>query len=499
MRNNMRRSSSPSTLQWISVFLLLFAVILTALQIATFSRLHAAFPNGMTIAGVPVSGLDRQQAAQRLLEAYNIPIELQYNDQNIHLDPSIVGFELDLESMLAAADLQRTRTSFWEAFWDYLWGRVPLPADIPLRASYSELRLRTYLDDEIAPRYDQPATPPIPIPGTVNFQPGLLGTALDIDRAILPVENALRSTHQRTVSLPLRRTLPPKPSFDNLEILLKQTIDLAEFDGLVGFYFLNLENAQEIHFAYLNGENIPVNPDVSFTTASIIKIAILTSVYRRLDDIPDPETVNLIEKMIIESGNETADWLMQRIIDSYRAPLIVTDDLQSLGLENTFMAGHFYLGAPLLERYETPANQRDDINTEPDPYNQTTPSDIGMLLEDLYLCAESGGGSLVAVFPGDFSKEECQAMISYLTKNKMPSLLEAGIPDGTQIAHKHGWVTNNGVINLIGDAGIIFTPGGDYVLAIFIYHPEQLIWDSASNLFGQLSRAVYNFYNLPNP
>jgi beta-lactamase class A len=288
----------------------------------------------------------------------------------------------------------------------------------------------------------------------------------------------------------LQRTLPPRPSFDNLEILLKQTIDLAEFEGLTGFYFLNLENAQEIHFAYQNGLDISIYPDISFTTASIIKIPALISVYRHLDDTPDPETANLIEKMIIESGNETADWLMQRIIDSYRAPLIVTEELQSLGLENTFLAGHFYLGAPLLARFETPANQRQDINTNPDPYNQTTPSDIGMLLEDLYQCAETGGGALVAVFPGDITKGECQAMISYLAKNKMPSLLEAGIPDGTQIAHKHGWVTNNGVMNLIGDAGIIFTPGGDYVMAIFLYHPEQLIWDSASSLVGQLSRAV---------
>ena len=39
--------------------------------------------------------------------------------------------------------------------------------------------------------------------------------------------------------------------------------------------------------------------------------------------------------------------------------------------------------------------------------------------------------------------------------------------------------------------------GGDYVLSIFLYHPEQLIWDPASSLVGQLSRAVFNFYNMP--
>jgi len=499
MRNSVRRGGSLSPLRWISVFLLIFAVILTTIQVAAYSRLRTTFPDGMTIAGVSVGNLERQKAAQRLLEAYSIPIELRYNENVIHLQPSVVGFELDLESMLAAADLERTRTSFWVAFWDYLWGRGTAPSAIPLRATYSELRLRTYLENEIAPRYDQPASPPIPIPGTVNFQPGTLGIALDVERTILPVENAFRSTHQRVVSLPLQRTLPSRPSFSNLEILLKQTIDLAEFDGLIGFYLRNLETDQEIHFAYQNGLDIPVYPDVAFTTASIIKIPILISVYRRLDDTPDPETTNLIEKMIIESGNESADWLMQRVIDSYRAPLMVTEELQRLGLDNTFLAGHFYLGAPILNLYVTPANQRLDVNTNPDPYNQTTPSDIGMLLEDLYQCAETGGGALVAVFPRGITKEECQTMITYLTKNKMPSLLEAGIPDGTQIAHKHGWVTNNGVINLIGDAGIVYTPGADYVICIFLYHPDQLIWDSASSLVGQLSRAVYNFYNLPVP
>lgn len=499
MRNRVGRQGTLSGLQWISVFLLLFAVILTTVQVAAFSRLHAKFPKGMTIADVPVGGLDRQETVDRLLEAYSTPVELFYIDNVIQLSPSVVGFELDLESMLASADLVRTQTSFWNAFWDYLWGRQRPASDIPLRASYSELRLRTYLENEVAPRYDQPAMPSMPVPGSVEFEPGTLGTSLDIERTILPFENALRSIQQRNISLPLQRTLPPKPSFNNLEILLKQTIDLSEFDGLVGFYFFQLENAQEIHFAYQNGQDIPVNPDVAFTTASIIKIPILVSVYRRLDTVPDQETTNLIEKMIIESGNETADWLMQRIIDSYRAPLILSEDLKAIGLENTFLAGHFYLGAPILDKFETPANQREDINTNPDPYNQTTPSDIGMLLEDLYLCAEKSGGSLIAAFPGKITKEECQSMITYLTKNKMPSLLEAGIPDGTQIAHKHGWVTNNGVINLLGDAGIIYTPGGDYILAIFFYHPDQLIWDSASSLMGQLSRAVYNFYNLPSP
>ncbi len=115
--------------------------------------------------------------------------------------------------------------------------------------------------------------------------------------------------------------------------------------------------------------------------------------------------------------------------------------MKALGLENTFLAGEFGLGSPLLRVYKTPANQREDVTTDPDLYNQSTPSDIGMLLEDIYLCADNGQGTFKAVFGDEITQAECQIMIDYLSQNKMPSLLEAGVPDVTEVAHKHGWVT----------------------------------------------------------
>ena len=161
------------------------------------------------------------------------------------------------------------------------------------------------------------------------------------------------------------------------------------------------------------------------------------------------------------------------------------------------MAGYFSFGSPLLAVIETPANQRQDVFTDPDPYSQTTPSDIGMLLEDIYQCSQTGGGALPAVFPGEIDQADCLQMNTLLINNRLPMLLTAGLPEGTPIAHKHGWVTVNGVINTIGDAGIIYSPGGNYVMVVFLYHPVQLVWDSASLLVTELSNAVYNYYNLP--
>lgn len=479
------------------MFLLLAAVILIILQLVRYSRIRADLPSGLRIAGVPTGGLDRQQAAERLLEAYMVPVELLYNQAVIHLEPSVIDFQLDLEGMLAAADLQRTQNLFWEGFWDYLWGRSETPTDVPLRASFSEERLKNFLTDEIAKRYDQPPNAASPVVGTVNFQPGTQGNALDIDGSVLLIDNALRTLNRRQVVLPLQRTKPPRPAFQNLRVLLEQTIDLSGFDGIADVYLLDLQTAQETHFARRQGEDLSVEPDIAFTASSIIKIPIMTSVFRRTDENMDPESQRLLGEMVTKSGNETADWLMDRIIDPERAPLEVSSNMEALGLENTYLAGYFSLGSPLLEKFDTPANTRQDINTDPDPYSQTTPTDIAMLLEDIYQCAQTNGGTFNAVFPGEISQAECQTMITLLVNNKLPSLLTAGVPEGTQIAHKHGWVSTNGIINTIGDAGIIYSPGGNYILVVFLNHPDQLVWEPASNLIANLSRAVYNYYNIP--
>ena len=66
------------------------------------------------------------------------------------------------------------------------------------------------------------------------------------------------------------------------------------------------------------------------------------------------------------------------------------------------------------------------------------------------------------------------------------------------VAHKHGWAyeVDDGYIHTIADAGIVYTPGGDYVLSIFAYHPVQAVFEPVNQLFAKLSQAVYSYYNL---
>jgi hypothetical protein len=182
-------------------------------------------------------------------------------------------------------------------------------------------------------------------------------------------------------------------------------------------------------------------------------------------------------------------------IDDIRGPLIVTDTMQKLGLGNTFISMYFAFGSVPLDRIRTAANTRLDITTNPDDFNQTTPSDMGMLLEDIYLCAQTGGGSLVAVFPGQIAQSACRQMIQYMEQAKLGNLIDGSVPEGTVVAHKYGW---DNTVSSVGDAGIVYTPGGNYVLTIYAYQSSGYIYNIASHMYGEISRAIYNYINLPS-
>jgi hypothetical protein len=484
------RRGGPDLLRWFSIGLIVAAVALTFYELLTYSRIRSRLPNQLSIAGVPVGGLDKPAALERLLQVYSTPVELLYGDNRILLNPGNVGFRLDTEVMFAVAETERTETDFWGGFWNFLWNRPGESVQIPLRADYSSSELEAVLWD-IAARYDQPPSPPEPIPGSSSFEPGQPGRVLDIVRARELVEEILMEPFNRRVNLPVVAQEPPRPNFSALEILLKQNLDVADFNGLAVVYLQDLQNGDEIHFSRYKGEDIPVEPDISFTAASTIKVGIVTTFYRYFDEPLDPEAEKWLRETLVFSGNDPPDWLMERI-DEKRGPLVVTETLREIGLESTFLAGYFRLGSELLSIYRTPGNQRTDVNTRPDIYNQTTAAELGMLLGDLYRCA-NGGGALLAVFPGEILPKECRTILNLLSENEIGVLIEAGVPEGTMVAHKHGWTDSP--LDTVGDAGIVYTPGGNYVLSIFLWNDPEMIWEPTSTLIANLSRAVYNYYN----
>jgi hypothetical protein len=169
-----------------------------------------------------------------------------------------------------------------------------------------------------------------------------------------------------------------------------------------------------------------------------------------------------------------------------------------LGLENTFMAIPYDpLNIPAYRRttYETPANSRPDLPTAPDPTRQTTAEEMGALLAMIYHCAYNGGGTLMVVYPGDYTAEECQYIVDLMVLNEEGNLIRFGVPDDVRVSHKHGWI-----LDTHGDAGIVLTPGGDYVIVEYLHYPGSWLQsDYSFPILREISRAVYNYFNFSNP
>ena len=493
----MRNRNTNTILRAVSILFLTGALVISIVSLIGYSRQRNNYPASMTIASVPVGGLTPTEASQRLLEVYTSPIEVQYNGAVIQIDPGVVGFEPDVETMLAAADLSRTGNSFWGGFWEFLWNRTPAEIQIPLSTALSDERLREYLQNEIASRYDLPPSPAQPIPGGTSFLPGGPGQTLDLDRAVLLISDALRSPTSRSVTLSFTRSSAARPTIENLEILLKQIVQVSNFDGLIGFYMVDLQTGREIHFIMDNKQEVSAVPDVAFTASSTIKVPIVTSYLINRGSSLDATVTDIISRMLGKSDNSATDLILERI-DPNTGPLMVTKNMRDIGLESTFLNGFFFLGAPQLSsRPITPGNSRTDIFADPDPYSQTTPSEMGTLLADIYQCAKNSGGALIAAFPDKISPATCQLIIDFMAQDKLGSLIQGGVPDGTLVPHKHGYVpASDGIVRDTADAGIVYSPGGDFVLSIYSYHPINNVWDNINPLFGNLTKATYNYFNI---
>jgi hypothetical protein len=297
------------------------------------------------------------------------------------------------------------------------------------------------------------------------------------------VETALRSGIHRRVELVVRESPAPDASLDALGPMLQDR--LSAFDGIAGVYVLDLDTGREL----------ALNADVAFSGMGLLKLAVLVATYDSLDTTPDDVLRQWLGDMLTTSddggtaaANTLLDWLGGG--DGMVGAERVTTVMNALGLVNTFIAlpfsGEAQGGPPSIL---TPANSRTDIQTQADPLRQTTPADMGQLLQMIYQCAR-GGGTLLAALPERFTPDECRAMLETLSTVQSGNLFETAIPAEASLAHRPAWGADTHA-----DAGIVFSPGGDYVFAVFVWRAEYLDWGVSSPLVTDLTKATYSFFN----
>ena len=405
------------------------------------------------------------------------------------LDPYQIEFQVNGDEMLKDIDIPQQALRFWTN----LLGKQQesSPQNVPLRATYSEPKLRDFLQD-IALRYDNPVFAPMTDHEQLVTITSPPGTSLQIEDSIDAISVALRKSSNRNVELIVKRELPIAPTFNTLETQLRNYLKINNFRGLLSIFVADLNTNTILHRNWMEGNDLTTAPDIAFSGMSIIKITFLVEFYRQITEGALPYEIDLVEKSITESSNWTSNKLIEWIgdLDPDLGLKRLNKTYNMLSLDSTFIGGLYDSDAIPGFRH-TPANSRNDITTEPDPYMQTTASDIGLLLKGIYECSRHNTGLLIDVFGDQITQSECLDMLEWLSKNKIGVLLEAGVPEGTKIAHKHGWAEGEP----IGDAGIVFTPSGDYVIVYYIWIPEYTYWDDNARILSDINKAVYHYFN----
>lgn len=492
-----RRQRRLPILPIVSAIMLLVAIGLFAIELITFSQQEGRLAAGVTVAGIPVGGLLPGQAVSRWEQAYAQPITLFYNDSPIVLDPASVGFRTNQENMLAQAQSAGgAESGFWRRFFNYLSRQEEQSiVNVPLSAEYQENLLEQFLRD-IAARYDRP-------PGeagfnlqTLTIRPGAEGYVLDTEAALAMVDATLRNPENRTVALPLKGADAISGNINTLRDLIIAYLDSE------GFIYDSQTSVASVFIMDLQtGEEISLNGNVAFSAASISKISILIDYFRNLPIAPTAEEAWLMANSLLCSNNSSSNLIMQIIgkNDLFTGIADVTNTTQYIGAHNTYITAPFDLGIEGQQLGSIPAPQTSpspNFNTRPDPFNQTTAEDVAILLNMIYDCAYYGSGLMAAYPNGEFTQTECRQMLELMSANDLLRLLQGGIPAGTRIAHKNGWVADTH-----GDAGIVFSPNGrNYIIAVFLWEDVDFLdYNRGWPLIEGISRAAWNYFNPENP
>ncbi len=234
--------------------------------------------------------------------------------------------------------------------------------------------------------------------------------------------------------------------------------------GTAGVYVQDLEG----------GWGYGVNPDETFFSASVIKIPIMIAVYRRIDEgrfslkeefatAPEDWAAGAGTLQFQEAGG-------YHTVEEYLRVMMTQSDNVATNTLTRLVGGPKYvnavaasLGAPHTTLYQEVTSERAAV---PLLDNRTTPRDMSTILGSVY----TGQAA---------SPESCQAMVDLMRQNDLQSSLKDGLPKGTKVANKGGWL-----YKVYAEAGIVAHEDNPYVIAIFSKHGSADVEEGKALLKG---------------
>lgn len=437
------------------------------------------FAAGSTIAGVDVSGLTAAEATVRLEtldQRLQRSLVVNAGSERISLDPAAFDLTLPIDELVTSASSAAAAGE---------------PVAVPRELRLDEQALRAELEPLAAAAGSGSAT--TIITSTDVFSRSFAyapGAQLDLDAAVETVASHLQTSPSRWITLDLQTVTPdapPRAGFD--EIAAQVDAMAAEWNGVVGFYLYDLAS----------GDTIELHPNTVFSGASVMKVAIMLFSYVNIAEFNDEQEVWL-RKMIVSSDNMSANLLLAAATngrsteDSLAGARLMSAWLQELGLQHTYQympyeASDYLIDVRGIRIQRGPPQEGDPPYTEADPVLRTTPAEISKLFLWIDECSRAEG-MLLERFE-NLTPARCQEMLDRLARNGDDTRMVAGIPAGIRVEHKGGWVGD-----MQGDVGIVRSPGGDYLLAVYVYQQTDWLRDwVAAPVLASFSRMVYTAYN----
>jgi beta-lactamase class A len=433
--------------------------------------------DGVQIAGVDVGGLTREAARDKLddaLAAQMRPLDVQFGDTKLSITTDAIALAIAFDDMLAQAQ------------------SATAGAQVPLALHYDEAKLRELLNGLVKQSGEPASVSVITSTDSISRSFALSGGAtLDLDAAVEQIDEQLRAAGgaRRVTLAPAAAADAARPTPEQLQ---EQLETMAKgFKGTLGVYIYDLASAKQI---------AGLNERTAFTAASTIKLAILLNAYINVPKFNAKQT-EAIRKMVVESDNLKANDVMAAAAggtsteSAFKGAEQMSAMLAELGLKNTFLFVPFESGDFIKlykVKFKTGPKQGGEAPFTPASNTlRTTPYEMAQLYVYIEQCSR-GEGVLLEKFGEHLSAARCQEMIGWLKKNGDTKRMMSGLPKGADVAHKSGWIPP--VVQ--GDAGIVRSPGGDFIIAIYIYQPGERYSDKAvQTLIGNFARLAYTYYN----
>ena len=258
--------------------------------------------------------------------------------------------------------------------------------------------------------------------------------------------------------------LNPETNSINLENIIQKELNNADGD-----YAVAIKNLK-------TGERYLYNENNIFETASLYKLFVMTEAFEQItsgdldpDQLLSQEIPILNKKFGIatESAELTEGSISIKVNDAITKMITISDNYSALLISEKVGISKV---SKFLETNDFNTTKMGTLTNAP----TTTASDMLKFFENLY-------ESEVAV------SNNTKAMLTLLKNQQLNSKLPKYLPENIEIAHKTGELGR-----LSHDAGIVFTPKGDYVIVILTETSKPI---DANEKISVISKNVYEYFN----